>query len=230
MAAWSFAQPDWEARLEAGESLLPDLPLDEALAARAVAIFNKLRLPDVAGLPELAEAAGDWQRDIVAALFGSLGADGVRRVRKLLCMATKKNSKTTGAGAIAVTALLLDQGPNQPYYLYGPTQEIALRGFAQASGMIRADPVLKERFTIRDHKKQIEDLVTGSTLTVQTFDEAVATGGIPKGVIVDELHILGKVGYAERVLGQVWGGMISRPGAFMLMITTQCDQPPAGAF
>lgn len=230
MEGWDFSCPDWRERLVAGDSLIPDLPLDPALAKRAVAIFNKLRLPDVEGMPELRDAAGDWQRDIVAALFGSLMPDGRRMVRKVLCLVPKKNSKTTGAGAIGVTALLMDPAPRQPYYIYGPTQAIAQRGFDQASGMIKADPVLSKRFQIRDHLKMIVDLHTESTLRVQTFDESVATGVIPKGMIVDELHILGKVHYAERVLGQLWGGLVSKPGGFLLEITTQSDEPPAGVF
>lgn len=230
MAGWDFACPDWQERLARGDSLIPDLPLDRKLADRAVRIFDKLRLPDVAGNPPLAQAAGDWQRDIVAALFGSVTQEGYRKVRKILCLVPKKNSKTTGAGAIAVTALLMDSSPRQPYYLYGPTQAIAQRGFEQAAGMIRCDPVLRERFHIRDHLKTIVDQVTESTLRVQTFDESVATGVIPKGMIVDELHILGKIHYAQRVLGQLWGGLVSKPDGFMLEITTQSDQPPAGVF
>ena len=229
-AEWDFSCPDWKERLAEGRSLVPTLPLDEKLARRAVAIFNKLRLPDVAGQPQLKDAAGEWARDIVAALLGSVTPDGYRHVRKLLCMVPKKNSKTTNAGAIGVTALLMDDEPRQSYFLFGPTQAIAQRGFDQAQGMIAADPVLKARFHVAPHLKTIRDLVTESTLKVQTFDERVATGGIPKGVIVDELHILGKVHYAERVLGQIWGGMVSKPGAFRLMITTQSDQPPAGVF
>lgn len=230
MTEWSFACSDWQERLRDGRSLMPDLPLDRELAGRAVSIFNKLRLPDVAGQPQLRDAAGDWQRDMVAALFGSLNRQQRRMVRKILCMVPKKNSKTTGAGAIGVTALLMDPAPRQPYYLYGPTQAIAQRGFDQASGMILADPVLRQRFHIRAHLKTIVDQVTESTLRVQTFDESVATGVIPKGMIVDELHILGKVHYAERVLGQLWGGLVSKPDGFLLMITTQSDQPPAGVF
>ena len=52
--------------------MLPDLPeLNQAQAKRAIAIFNKLRLPDVIGTPPLAEAGGDWFREIVGALHGS---------------------------------------------------------------------------------------------------------------------------------------------------------------
>lgn len=230
MDNWSFACPDWKERLREGRSLIPDLPLDRQMASRAVRIFNKLRLPDVGDRPEMRVAAGDWQRDTVAALFGSMMPDGRRRVRKIFELVPKKNSKTTKAGAIGVTALLMDSEPRQPYYLFGPTQEIAQRGFSQAEGMIEADPVLKQRFHVKPHLKTIEDRVTKSTLKVQTFDEKVSTGGIPKGAIVDELHILGKVHYASRVLGQIYGGMISRPGAFLYMITTQSDEPPAGVF
>jgi len=49
-------------------------------------------------------------------------------------------------------------------------------------------------------------------------------------VLVDEIHLLGKVAYASRVLGQLQGGMLARPGAFILKITTQSDEPPAGVF
>lgn len=227
---WNFACPDWKERLREGRSLVPPLPLDVELASRAVRIFNKLRLPDVTGQPELRDAAGDWQRDIVAALFGSLMPNGRRMVRQPFVEVPKKNSKTTGAAAIGVTALLMDPAPRQPYYLYGPTQAIAQRGFDQAAGMIRADGVLRDRFLIKDHVKTIVDQKTESTLKVQTFDESVATGVIPKGMIVDEIHILGKKHYASRVMGQLWGGLVSKPDGFMLKITTQSDEPPAGVF
>ena len=57
--SWSLACPEWADRLQAGQSLLPPLPLlDRTAADRAVAIFNQLRLPDVPGRPALATAAG----------------------------------------------------------------------------------------------------------------------------------------------------------------------------
>ena len=69
--------------------------LDHEQADRAIAIFNKLRLPDVPGLPTLEEACGDWFRDIVGALFGSLDASGERRIREVFALVAKKNSKTS---------------------------------------------------------------------------------------------------------------------------------------
>jgi phage terminase large subunit-like protein len=72
---WSFACPDWVERLRTGRSLVPELPLNAAEAARAVGIFDMLCLPDVPGTPPMREAAGDWFRDIVRAAFGSLEQD-----------------------------------------------------------------------------------------------------------------------------------------------------------
>ena len=71
--SWSTACPDWQDRIRAGRSLVPALPGLNREGGRAVAIFDRLRLPDVPGQPPLAAAAGDWQRDIVQALFGSWG-------------------------------------------------------------------------------------------------------------------------------------------------------------
>lgn len=232
---WNFACPDWEARLRSGTSLIPQLPLDRAMVKRAVTIFNKLHLPDVRsvdGSPiPLLDAAGDWQRDIVAALFGSV-VDGVRRVGELFVLVPKKNSKTTNAAAIMLTAMLMERQPKQMFYLYGPTQEIADRGWAQAEGMIDVDPegVLQKRFKVRKHLKMIEDLRTGCALKVQTFDAKVATGAIPKGQCIDEVHILGTMAHAADTLEQIRGNMQARPDAFLLQITTQSDKPPAGVF
>lgn len=229
-SGWDFSCTDWPVRLAAGQSLIPDLPLDAAIAAKAVRIFDNLQLPDVGGQPEMRDAAGDWIREIVAAIFGSIDETGRRWVSRPFLLVPKKNSKTTNGAAIMVTALLMEQDPNQRFFLFGPTKEIAQLAFDQARGMIDADDDLKARFHVATHTKVITDLVTKSTLKVQTFGEKVATGGIPKGMLIDEVHLLGKDHKARRVLGQLTGQMLTRRDAFMVMITTQSDEPPAGVF
>ncbi|MBA9066989.1 hypothetical protein FHR71_000719 [Methylobacterium sp. RAS18] len=48
-----------------------------------MAIFNRLRLPDVAGQPTLREAAGEWMRDLVVAIFGAYDPEAkVRHVER----------------------------------------------------------------------------------------------------------------------------------------------------
>ena len=211
---------------------MPALPLDEAEAKRATNIFDKLRLPDVPGQPLMADAAGDWQRDIVRAVFGSVDADGVRRVPELFALVPKKNSKTTGGAGIMLTALLVNRRPRAEFILVGPTQEVADLAFQQASGMIEADPegYLQKRFQIQEHIKTIVDRRTKAKLKVKTFDLKVMTGAKPAGVLVDELHLMSSMSFASRVIGQIRGGVIANPEAFLIFITTQSDEPPAGVF
>lgn len=226
---WDFACPDWVERLKGSKSLLPDLPLNDNEADRAVAIFNNLRLPDVPGQPFMADAAGEWGRDIVRAIFGSM-VDGTRMCREVFALVPKKNAKTTNGAAIGVTALLMNERPRAEFVLVGPTQEIADTAFQQASGMIDADPYLKQRFHVADHRKAIYDRVLKATLKIKTFDMKVATGSKPVMVLIDELHLMGSISYAARVIGQLRGGMIANPEAFLVIITTQSDEAPAGVF
>src|SRR5436190_15131761 len=97
--SWDLSCPDWEDRLRAGRSLIPDLPLNEAEAAFGLEFFDQLQLPDVPELPRFGApdfAAGPWFRDIVRATFGSW--DPIRRtrfIRDILALAPKGSSKTS---------------------------------------------------------------------------------------------------------------------------------------
>src|SRR5438309_635609 len=99
---WNLSRPDWAQRIRNARSLLPDLPLlNSSEAARAVALFDRLRLPDVHGTPKLEQAGGDWFREIIAAIFGAV--DSVTRqrfIRGLTLMTPKKQGKTTYSGAL----------------------------------------------------------------------------------------------------------------------------------
>src|SRR5664279_4689827 len=105
--AWNLSTPDWQDRIRTGKSLIPDLPfLDEVAAQRAVDVFDRLRLPDVTGKPLLKDAAGDWFRDIVRALHGSI-VDGERMAREVFLMVPKKSSKTTYSAALMLSSVLI---------------------------------------------------------------------------------------------------------------------------
>lgn len=229
-AEWKFSCPDWVERLKSGRSLIPDLPIDLAEGNRAVGIFNKLRLPDVPGQPAMADAAGDWFRDIVRAVFGSIDENGKRQVGKVFGLVPKKNSKTTGGAGIMVTALLMNKRPRAEFLLIGPTQDIADTAYQQAVGMIEADEYLAKRFHSIEHKKTIVDRLTKAKLKIKTFDMKVLTGVKPVGVLLDELHVMSSFSYASRVLGQISGGLIPNPESFLIIITTQSDEPPSGVF
>jgi len=231
--AFDFACPDWADRLADGKTPIADLPLDFELAEEAVAIYNNLHLPDVPGTPALEDAAGEWFRDIVRAVFGSTEAStNIRMVGEVFCLVPKKNSKTTNAAALAITFLLLNQRRHADLLIIGPTQKISETAFEQAKGIIEADPekYLQKRFLIQDHKKTIVDRYTKARLMIRTFGMEVLTGVKPIFTIIDEVHVLGGIPYAADVLRQIRGGMLPFPEALLFMITTQSDHAPAGIF
>jgi len=224
-----FACPDWWERLQAGRAPMADVPLNQDRAAKALAFFNRLRLPDVPGTPALSEACGDWFRDILCAFLASEDPDTQQRlVWELLCMVPKKNSKTTYVAALGLTALFMEEAPNRQMLIVAPSQNIAERCFGQAQGMIRLDPQLDAIFKVRDDLKSITRRKTSTKLNVKTFDTSIVTGEIPILTIIDELHELGKKAKAAAVMQQIRGGGITKQRGQVLMITTQSDENPAG--
>lgn len=229
--AWDLSCPDWAARLRAGRTLIPDLPLTPH-GDIAVQVYDRLRLADVTGTPTLAEASGDWFRDIVRAMFGSYDRATRRRfIRELFALVPKKNSKTTyGALGLMLVALLLNERPRAPFLMTAPVQDVADLAFSAVAGAIALDPVLEAKLHVREHLKTIVHRETRATLEIITFDPKVVTGKKVVGLLVDELHVLGKMPRADKALLQLRGGMQPFPEAFAAFITTQSDETPAGVF
>ncbi|WP_246680751.1 terminase TerL endonuclease subunit [Mesorhizobium sp. B3-1-9] len=208
---------------------MADVPLNQEKAAKALAFFNRLKLPDVPGTPPLWQACGEWFRDILVAFLASEDPETKQRlVWELLCMVPKKNSKTTYVAALGLTALFMEEAPNRQMLIVAPSQNISERCFNQAQGMIRLDPRLDAIFKVQDHIKCITRRKTGTELNVKTFDTSIVTGEIPVLTIIDELHELGKKAKAAAVMQQIRGGGITMQGGQTLMITTQSDEQPAG--
>lgn len=229
---WSTAVPDWQDRIMAGHSLVPDLPLFPAERDKAVRIFNRLVIPDVPGTPRMAEAAGDWLRDIVGALFGSYDAEtGRRMIQEIFLLVPKKNSKSSGAAAIMVTAMLVNRRPNAEFLLIAPTKEIANISYKQARDTILADPELAKVFRPpQDHIKTITHRATGATLQIKAADTDVITGSKSTGILVDETHEFAKKSNAAALFTEIRGALAARPDGFMIQITTQSKAPPVGVF
>jgi phage terminase large subunit-like protein len=224
-----FACPDWWERIQAGEMPMADIPVNEKKAAKAVAFFDRLRLPDVPGTPLLKDACGEWFRQIVRVFIASEDPEsGQRLVWELLTLVPKKNSKTTYVAALGLTALFMEEAPNRQMLIVAPSQNISERCFDQAQGMIRLDEKLVAIFQVQDHLKCITRRKTGTKLDVKSFDTTIVTGEIPVLTIIDEVHELGKKAKAQAVMQQIRGGGITKQGGQVLMITTQSDEPPAG--
>jgi phage terminase large subunit-like protein len=228
---WRTALPDWEKRILARQSLVPALPLYEAEAARALRIFKRLRLPDVADTPTLGEAGDDWIFDIVAAIFGAYDRKTRRRmVQEFFLLVPKKNAKSTYAAAIMVTAMIVNPVANAEFLLIAPTKEIADISFKQASGIIRLDAELTKLFHLQRHVRTIIHRNSGALLQIKAADTNVITGAKATGILVDETHVFANKADAADIFLEIRGGLAARPGGFMIQITTQSKDPPRGVF
>src|SRR5882757_2773609 len=98
---WNLSCLDWEDRILSGRSLVPDLPLFQSEADRALRVFKRLKMPDVIGTPTMEDACGPWFFPIVAALFGAYDpVKNIRMIQEVFQLIPKGNSKSSNGGAL----------------------------------------------------------------------------------------------------------------------------------
>jgi len=230
-SAWSTAVPDWKERIRSGSSLVPELPLFDAVADKAVRIFKRLRVPDIVGNPTYGEVCGDWVIDFVRVIFGSYDPETKRRaLREFFLLVPKKNGKSSIAAAIIVTAAILNERPEAELLLIAPTKEIANISFKQAAGIIRLDEELSKLFHIRDHLKTITHFNTLATIIIKAAAADVITGSKATYILIDETHVFSTMAKAADIFVEIRGSLAARPDGFLLQITTQSKTPPSGVF
>ena len=140
---WTTALPDWERRIIAGESIVPVRPLYPEMANRAVAFMERLRLRDVLGQPTIGEVTRDWVYDFAGAMFGAQNPTTYRRdINDFFLLIAKKNTKSTIAAAMMMTAIELDERESSEYLILAPTKEVADNSFIPCRDMITLDPYL----------------------------------------------------------------------------------------
>jgi phage terminase large subunit-like protein len=230
-APWNTAVPDWEDRILSGRSLVPELPLFESEAAKALRVFKRLRLPDVIGTPTMAEACGEWFFPVVAALFGAYErATNTRHIQEVFQLIPKGNSKSSNGGALMVTAIIVNRRPEAEFLFIAPTMEIAAIAFKQAKGTIRLDPELTKVFQVQDHVRKITHRRSGATLQIKAADTDVITGSKAVGTMIDETHVFAKKANAKDIFIELRGALTKRPDGFLFQTTTQSKAPPTGVF
>lgn len=231
MTPWTTACPDWEERILAHQSLIPFAPLFPDEAAAGLAVFNELRMTDVAGSPRLGDICLPWITDIVASVFGAYDANSGRRlVTEWMLSVAKKNSKSSSAAGLMLTALIRNWRESAEFLILAPTVEIANNSFFPARDMVRKDEELSDLLQVQDHIRTITHRGTGAILKVVAADSDTVGGKKATGVLVDELWLFGKQPGAENMLREACGGLASRPEGFTIFLTTQSDSPPAGVF
>jgi phage terminase large subunit-like protein len=227
---WKTSCVDWADRLKRGASIIPP-PIFPEQAEQALAVFKQLKIVDAPGSPTFGESCAEWVFDLVASIFGAYDPDSGRRLitEWFICL-PKKNSKSTIAAGIMMTAVILNWRQSAEFAILAPTIEVAGNSFSPSRDMVKHDDDLEELLQVQTHIKTITHRNSGATLKVVAADSNTVGGKKSVGTLVDELWLFGKQPGAENMLREAIGGLASRPEGFVIYLTTQSDDPPAGVF
>jgi phage terminase large subunit-like protein len=230
MLEWSTACPDWADRIKRGDSIIPP-PIFPEQAERALSIFKELKIVDAPGSPTFGDSCADWVFDLVRSIFGAYDEESGRRlIVEWFILIPKKNSKSTIAAGIMLTAVILNWRQSAEFSVLAPTVEVANNAYAPARDMVQKDDELDVLMHVQSHVKTITHRESGATLKVLAADQNTVGGKKSVGTLVDELHLFGKISGAENMFREALGGRASRPEGFVIWLSTQSDEPPAGVF
>ena len=221
---------DWVERLKDGRSIIPP-PLFPDQAEAALSVLRQLKIVDAPGSPTIDESCAQWVLDFVSSVFGAYDPEtGRRLIKEWFVLIPKKNSKSTIAAAVMLTAQILNWRNSAEFTIIAPTVTVAKNAFTPARDMVRHDDELVDLMHIQEHVKTIRHRGNEAELRVLAAESNTVGGSKSVGLLVDELHLFGQMSGAGSMFTEAQGGLAARPEGFIIWLTTQSDQPPTGVF
>jgi phage terminase large subunit-like protein len=197
--------------------------IDQHKAQETIDFIECLMLPDdFYGKPFILQP---WQKEVISEVYGTVSENGLRKYQYAYLEIPKKNGKTTMIAAIGIKHLVLDAPGGQIYCCAAEKKQAGLV-YKAAKQMIEQDEELDGRqggiLKVTDSLKQIENLETGTILTVLSAEAYSKHGINPTVVIFDELHA-----QPNRDLWDVmtFGAGSARKEPLWWVITTAGDDP-----
>lgn len=130
----------------------------------------------------------EWEKDFIRDVYGPVGRDGLRVVRRGVLSIARKNGKTTLIAALLLVHLVGPEAiPSGELNSAASEREQAAIIFKQCSRIIQMEPELAELLTVVPSTKTIVCYENGSSYKALSSEAGSKHGGEPSFVIYDEL-------------------------------------------
>ena len=126
-----------------------------------------------------------WQKACVSAVFGIMGADGLRQFREVMVIVGRKNGKSLFAAALANYALYVDGEYGARVFCVAPKLEQANIIYSAIWQTVAAEPELKALIKRRKSDYYIES--TNSSVQKIAFNARKSDGFNPSFTVCDEI-------------------------------------------
>lgn len=161
-----------------------------------------------------------WQERIVRKIYGPRHEDGRRVVETVLLLLPRGNRKTSLAAALALLHTIgPERLPGGEVLFAAADKKQAGIGFAEALGIVRADPRVVKAVKVSDavnSTKRLTLKTDGTFLETLSADAETQHGRTPTFALIDELHA-----HRKRSLWDVIrSGLPKTRGSLMVIATT----------